>query len=194
TQHTPGSARGFICRCTQESNVDPAEVAKNGGFRDSTLLSPHHRIGLPGGVWVIDCAPRQAYNVSIVMAPGERWEWAGATLPENSATLVLSGQNAMAIKGWAHTRKAKETAPAYPQPRGESMWLVRLLIAIALVIPLGGVRSGHPHRTAAMPAGAPAPDLPLPTTPPPSLAPQPRLTLCHRRDRRLCATVTRHPP
>src|SRR5512134_179061 len=44
------------------------------------------------------------------------------------------------------------------------MWLLRFLIAIALVVTLSGVRSGHPSRTAAMQAVVSALALPLPST------------------------------
>ena len=41
-------------------------------FCDSSLLSQSYPFRLHCGGWVVDCVPRQAYNVS-VMAPGERW-------------------------------------------------------------------------------------------------------------------------
>src|SRR5262245_14272609 len=28
------------------------------------------------GMWAVDCGPRQGYNVSIILAPCEGWEWA----------------------------------------------------------------------------------------------------------------------
>ena len=47
------------------------------GIYHSALLSQNYTFGLHCGVWGVDCAARQGYNVSI-MAPCERWQWAWA--------------------------------------------------------------------------------------------------------------------
>jgi hypothetical protein len=41
-------------------------------FCDSALLSRHITFGLHYGVWVIDDASHQAYNVFVVVMPWER--------------------------------------------------------------------------------------------------------------------------
>jgi len=39
------------------------------------MACSHNTFGLPYGVWVIDCAPPQAYNVFVIIAPCKRWYW-----------------------------------------------------------------------------------------------------------------------
>jgi hypothetical protein len=51
---------------------------KTGLFCDHALLSPTNICGLHCGMWVIDCASGQAYNVFVIMAPCERWPQGGA--------------------------------------------------------------------------------------------------------------------
>lgn len=50
---------------TQEYHAFPALLY------DSALLAQHNTFGLHCGVWVIDYASRQVYNVFDVMAPCE---------------------------------------------------------------------------------------------------------------------------
>jgi hypothetical protein len=42
-------------------------------FLRHLLLSPNNSFGLHCGVWGVDCAAHQAYNVSVVTAACERW-------------------------------------------------------------------------------------------------------------------------
>src|SRR5262249_35912551 len=61
----------FFSRCTKEANVDPAEVSFNGEFlrlvdRAKNPQS-HLTICLHCGMWGVDCASWQAYNVSVTL-------------------------------------------------------------------------------------------------------------------------------
>jgi hypothetical protein len=51
---------------------DATSIPKMTLFCDNALLSHHHTCGLHGGVGVVDCGSRQAYKVTVVMAPCER--------------------------------------------------------------------------------------------------------------------------
>jgi len=80
-------------------------------FCDCALLSHHHMFGLHGGVWGVDCAPRQAYNGSVIMHPASADHGHGATLPENPANIswvcaILGERN----KRWRPGQPLRHTA------------------------------------------------------------------------------------
>src|SRR5262245_1864553 len=59
-------------------------------FCDSILPSQHKKLELNYEVWVIDCTPRQAYNIFIIMAPCERCEWVWGNTPSQPCQYGLS--------------------------------------------------------------------------------------------------------
>jgi hypothetical protein len=69
-------------------------ISKTTLFCDSDLLEQHHTLGLHCRVGVIDYTSRQAYKVSVVMAPASADHGQGQNCPKTTPIAAYQGKMA----------------------------------------------------------------------------------------------------